>query len=179
MRAQVVSLVDAAHRCGVCHSGLKSLLRSEYLERASKLPKRPVVFNSTYGEYDLSAAFQTFNRSYDDGHEAYYKVLGYGQYLCENGFGEEACTGRTHWARGSLVPADDETRTEDQSRLDGLLKAIERRTVKPLPSERDRLWEKVGLHFTPGPGAKLDVKWIPAGVAFRIEAYDGKETVVW
>lgn len=182
LREEVVSLVDAADRCGVSHCGIESLVRSEYLRRAEALPKVPVVYNSNYGGHDLSTTFQAFIATYDDSHEPYYKVLGFGQFLCENGFGEKDCTGRAHWARGLRTPADisdDEITVEERTQLDGLLQLIASRTVKPLPNKRNALWEKVGLHFAAGCCAELDVKWVPNGVSYRLEDYDGKETVVW
>lgn len=179
LKDEVVSLVDSAHRYNVSHRQLMSLVRSEYLKRAKALPKVPVVYNSNYG---VSAAFEAFHQSYDDSHQPYYKVLGFGHFLCENGFEEKDCTGRTHWARGLLTPsdiADDEVTVEERTQLDRLFKLITSRTVKPLPSKRNALWEKVGLHFASGFFAELDVQWVPRGVAYRLEEYDGKEAVVW
>lgn len=172
LKEAVTSLVESATRCGVSHCGLEGMVRSEYLKRAAALPKRPIVYNASYGDHELSPAFQKFIESYEDSQESYYKALGYGQFLCEIGFGVEDCTGRSHWARQSMSAADE-------PQLSSLLGLIASRTVKPLPSERDEVWEKVGLHFASGWFAELAVQWVPNGVSYRVEDYDGKETVVW
>lgn len=178
----VVSTVESAIRCGVSHRGLEGMIRSEYLKRAETQPKRPVVYNADYGGHDLSPAFENFIKKYDDSHEPYYKALGYGQFLCENGFTAEDCTGKNDWARQPFYPVDpseDAIAREERTKLFGLFGLIASRTVKPLPSERNELWEKVGLHFASGAFASLAVAWIPSGVSYRVEEYDGKENVVW